>query len=195
MITPSTTNISRYAPGMSRRVKGILVGLVHVLLLLGVLVAFMVLLNPLLALFGLQAVGVASGSMEPSIRVGDALLVRKLNDGSSIVAGDVITYRNVNIEGLITHRVKAVKEIQGVTYYQTQGDANATPDPDLTAAQSVYGKKVLTLPKVGYLFHFFTTPWALLLAVALLLILISTVLSSLVPGLKKTLGSRKGSAL
>ncbi len=180
MITPSTIKNFRYAPGMSRCVKGLLKGLMGVLLPLAVLFALVILLASfLLALFGLKTMIVTSGSMEPFIRTGDALLVRSLSSGSSITVGDVITYRSDHNEAMITHRVKAVKQFQGETYYQTQGDANATPDPDLTSAQSVYGKKVLTLPKLGYFFYFATTTlWGkLLLVVAPLLILISWALS------------------
>ena len=182
MITPSTTKNHRHAGDMSRCVKGLLKGLMGVLVLFAVLSASVILLAYFLpALFGLKTMYVTSGSMEPSIRTGDALLVRSLSGGSSVAAGDVITYRNDHNDGMTTHRVKAVKQIQGMTYYQTQGDANSTPDPDLTAAQSVYGKQVMTLPKVGYLLHFATTPWGKLLLVAVpLLILMSKELSSLV---------------
>ena len=165
---------------MSRCVKGLLKGLMGVLLPLAVLFALVILLASfLLALFGLKTMIVTSGSMEPSIRTGDALLVRSLSSGSSITVGDVITYRSDHNEAMITHRVKAVEEIQGETYYQTQGDANATPDPGLTAAQSVYGKTVVTVPKLGYILYFTATPWGKLLLIAPLLILWSWALLSL----------------
>ena len=110
-----------------------------VLLLLAVLGATVVLLASFLpALLGLKSMIVTSGSMGPTIGMGDALLIRPLSSGSSVAVGDVITYRNDRNDGMTTHRVKAIKEIQGKIYYQTQGDANAAPDPDLTAAQGVY---------------------------------------------------------
>jgi len=151
-----------------------------VLLLLAVLGASVVLLASFLpALIGLKAMVVTSGSMEPAIRMGDALLIRPLSAGSVVNTGDVITYQNDHNDGMTTHRVKAVKDIQGETYYQTQGDANASPDPDLTAAQSVYGRVVIALPKLGYFLYFATTPWGKLLLVAVpLLILMSKELSS-----------------
>ena len=179
-MTPSTIKNFRYAPGLSRCVKGLVKGLVVVLLLFAVLGASVVLLASFLpSLFGLRTMIVTSGSMEPTIRAGDAFLMRPLSGGTSISAGDIITFRSDHNEEMITHRVKDVKQIQGETYYQTQGDANATPDPDLTSAQSVYGKKVLTLPKLGYFFYFATTTlWGkLLLVVAPLLILMSWALS------------------
>ena len=192
-MTPSTIKNFRYAPGMSRCVNGFVKGLTVVLLLLAVLSASVILLASFLpSLFGLKSMIVTSGSMEPTIRVGDALLISPLSTGSSITAGDIITYRNHQTEGMTTHRVKAVKEIQGMTYYQTQGDANSTPDPDLTAAQSVYGKTVITLPKVGYLLHFATTSWGKLLLVAVpLLILMSKELSSLVRDIRRPQGSEE----
>ena len=176
---------------MSRCVKGLLKGLMGVLVLFAVLSASVILLAYFLpALFGLKTMYVNSGSIEPSIRTGDALLVRSLSGGSSITAGDVITYRSDHNEAMVTHRVKALKEIQGMTFYQTQGDANSTPDPDLTSAQRVYGKTVITLPKLGYFLHFATnTLWGkLLLGVAPFLILMSRALSSLARDFRRPSG-------
>ena len=70
-----------------------------------------------------------------------------------------------------------IKEIQGDTYFQTQGDANNTPDPNLAAGGSVFGKVTWTLPKFGYLIHFAATPLDKLafIGVPLLILLVQEV--------------------
>ena len=111
------------------------------------------------ALFGLKTMIVTSGSMGPTIGVGDAIVLSPGVSTSDIDIGDVVTFRSADGAGMVTHRVVATKEIQGGTYYQTQGDANAAPDPDLTAFETIYGEARVTLPKVGFLLHFAETPW------------------------------------
>ena len=116
MITGRVKNF-RNAPGLSRGFNRLVKGLIVVLLLLAVLGATVVLLASFLpALLGLKAMVVTSGSMEPTIGMGDALLIRPLSTGSSVDVGYVITYRNDHNDGMTTHRVKAVKEIQGAVY-------------------------------------------------------------------------------
>ena len=67
---------------------------------------------------------VTSGSMEPGIRVGDAVMMRPPSPGE-IRNGDVITFKPFGSLGLVTHRVVATSEIEGNLYFQSQGDANA----------------------------------------------------------------------
>jgi len=118
------------------------------------------------ALLGYNTMVVTSGSMEPAIRVGDAVMMKPPTPGE-IRVGDVITFKPFGSRGLVTHRVVATSEIEGDPYFQTQGDANATPDPDLTSAEAVFGKVALTLPKMGFLLHFAATPRGKMLMIAL----------------------------
>ena len=105
-------------------------------------------------LFGYRVMAISSGSMEPNIGVGDAVLIKPSPKIESIGVGDVITYNPVGADGTTTHRVIAVKKIKGEIYFQTKGDANATPDPNLVSSESVYGKLGLTLPKAGRFLYF-----------------------------------------
>ena len=119
------------------------------------------------ATLGFKTMVVTSGSMEPAIHVGDAVILRptppesvawQFKDGF-IRTGDVITFTPLGGGGLVTHRVVDIKEIQGETHFQTQGDTNNTPDPNLAVGGAVYGKVTWTLPKLGYLIHFAATPF------------------------------------
>lgn len=88
---------------------------------------------------------VASYSMEPSLRLGDLILV---NGAAEPRLGDVIVY--VSPRGsLIVHRVVEVREtLQGIRYI-TKGDANLAPDADPVPAERVKGRVDLVVPYVG----------------------------------------------
>ena len=118
------------------------------------------------ALLGYNTMVVTSGSMEPAIRVSDAVVMRPPSPGA-VRIGEVITFKPFGSLGLVTHRVVATSEIEGNLYFQTQGDANATPDPDLISAEAVFGKVALTLPKMGFLLHFAATTRGKILLIAL----------------------------
>lgn len=152
-----------------KRAARILVGALLISSILAALLVF--LCTSLPALMGYKTMVVTGGSMAPSILAGDAIIMRSASPGS-VQAGDVITFSNGEGQGLITHRVMAIKEIQGTTYYQTKGDLNDSPDPDLTPAEAVYGKAALTLPKAGYLLRFTATPLgkAMVLGIPLLIL-------------------------
>jgi signal peptidase len=138
-------------------------------LTLAVLV-FVVIIVP--GLFGFKYMVVTSGSMTPSIHTGDAVLVRGV-DPASIEVGNVVTFPMRNGEGLNTHRVISMKEINGRTYLQTQGDANPVPDPDLTPVGAVQGKVGLRVPKGGYLALLLSVWWCRMFIIALPLVVLA----------------------
>ena len=124
------------------------------------------------SLFGLKSMVVSSGSMEPAIRTGDAVLIRPIADPSTIGLTDVITFTPYSRQGMVTHRVIEITQIDGGTYFRTQGDANDTPDANLVPAGAVFGKVSLALPKAGYLLYFASTLWGKLLLIGVPLIIL-----------------------
>lgn len=109
------------------------------------LVALVVGATLLGAALGYRAMAVTSGSMSPSINVRDAVVVSD-SGGDGVEVGDVITYHAFGTTGMTTHRVMAIKQIKGATYFQTKGDANDTPDVNLAAADATLGRVVFRLP-------------------------------------------------
>lgn len=99
---------------------------------------------------------VLSGSMEPKIKVGDIVLVKKV-DPSNIKEGDVITYKIKN-NIYVTHRVVEVVKNHNSTYFITKGDANNIIDSEQVVAENLVGKVFLRIPKLGYFIDFATTP-------------------------------------
>jgi signal peptidase len=106
---------------------------------------------------GFRTIIVAGGSMEPVAGVGDVFMLRPAGDGV-FARGDIITFRPLTSSHLTTHRVLRAVMVGGVRHYQTQGDANETPDADLVPAANVIGSVVLHLPAVGRYYNFASTP-------------------------------------
>jgi signal peptidase len=130
------------------------------------------------SIFGRTMMIVTSGSMSPSIEVGDAVYVRDAGDAaSSVEVGDVITYRKLNGAGMTTHRVIAHKWIDGQMFLQTKGDANARPDADLIPAGAVYGVVGMRVPNAGPALAFATSASGklVLLGLPAVLLLISEI--------------------
>ena len=100
--------------------------------------------------FGVGAAVVISGSMEPTLKVGELVFVRSAD---SYQLGEIIVFQekkqhdsHFEIE-LTTHRVISVEG----TIYTTQGDANNTPDGPVELSD-IKGKIVWSVPYIGYLF-------------------------------------------
>ncbi len=99
--------------------------------------------------FDMRLLVVLSGSMEPTIATGDAVVVREVAE-QDVGVGDVITYHGYGSDRLTTHRVIDVSDVRGQRHFRTQGDANESPDPNLAPAGGLEGEVVLTVPRFGW---------------------------------------------
>lgn len=90
---------------------------------------------------------IATGSMEPAIKPGDLILVRKLGD-REVREGDVIQFRRDDI--LISHRVVKIIEDDAGTRYRTRGDNNSAEDLRPVKPEEVKGRIIYVLPKIGW---------------------------------------------
>ena len=97
---------------------------------------------------------VRSGSMQPVINVGDAVVIGPTDGqfGNGLQEGSIVTYRHG--PELITHRVLS---IEGDTLI-TKGDAVEDPDPWPVTRQSVGGVYLFRVPYIGYASSFIRTP-------------------------------------
>ena len=111
-------------------------------------IALLVGLAVLPGMVGFHSVVVLSGSMVPTLNVGD-VAVTKAAVTSQLVVGDVITYRAGS--GLITHRIIDIEESPDGRLFHTQGDANASPDTHPTPEAAVVAKLAYRIPRVGFL--------------------------------------------
>ena len=100
-------------------------------------------------LLGFQPNVIASGSMRPTLDVGD-IAVTVQTRPENIKVGDIIQYRRRGETAPIIHRVIQIDRAGGITYIVTKGDANDAPDEPITVTQTV-GKVVLIIPKIGWI--------------------------------------------
>lgn len=153
--------------------RGLALRALGVLLVLALVVPFVVFAVP-------QVVGgdasfvVVSGSMEPAISVGDAVVVAPV-DGDDVQVGDVITYVTADREAPTTHRVIEVRETAAGPEFVTQGDNNEDPDASTVTPDRLVGRVVLTIPFIGYVVEFVgtTTGFALLVAAPIALLVVT----------------------
>ena len=97
--------------------------------------------------FPLYLLGVSTGSMEPTIDIGDAVLSKKVHSIDAIKEGDVIVYEDDGL--LIVHRINRIVEENGETIIKTKGDANNVEDEIDLKIDDIHGKVLLTIPYVA----------------------------------------------
>lgn len=99
-------------------------------------------------LLGLRVTTILSGSMDPSLEVGDMVVVREV-PASSVRPGDVIQFGSGG--EAVVHRVVEVRQEGGNWFFITKGDANPSPDPTPVSSVQLMGKVVMQIPKLGWL--------------------------------------------
>lgn len=100
--------------------------------------------------FGHGAAVVLTGSMEPTIKTGDLILVK---ESDSFEVGDVVVYQSGRI--LVVHRIM---EIDGETAI-LRGDANNADDAPIELSQ-IKGRVFGCIPYMGTVARILKTPWA-----------------------------------
>ena len=95
-------------------------------------------------LLGIYPSIVMSGSMRPTIDVGDIALIIKVPT-NKIKSGDIIQYFTRN--GMILHRVIEIKN----GLFVTKGDANSMVDFKPIHPSQIRGKLLLVIPKIGWI--------------------------------------------
>lgn len=113
-----------------------------------------------------QSYVVLSGSMEPSISTGDAIIVQHVST-SRIAAGDVITFRVEGETTPTTHRVVEVVDDGDSSAFRTKGDANENVDPRVVPADAVVGRVLVVIPYLGFLLTYIDRPLGYLLFIGL----------------------------
>jgi signal peptidase I len=131
-------------------------------------------------LVGRQSIVVGGGSMEPSIGLGSAIVVRPV-EPSALAVGDVVSMQVGPERATYTHRIVAIVDRADGRWIRTQGDANATPDPTLVPAGDVIGRVELVVPFAGYLLAVLSLPMGAMfvLGLAATLLAIAWLLESL----------------
>ena len=105
----------------------------------------------------LRFLTVRSGSMEPSIHVGDMVVVSTVVGVDDVSVGDIITFRyngDSDPDRFITHRVADVVDGEFEKSFKTKGDANEEDDLKMVSSSEFVGKTVLVVPYLGHFSDF-----------------------------------------
>lgn len=94
---------------------------------------------------------VSSGSMIPTLNVGDIIVVRG-TDPNTITVGTIIIFHSpYDYPTAIVHRVIAIDDQGGQEFFETKGDNNAVADGWRVPASNLIGVYVMKIPYVGLL--------------------------------------------
>lgn len=133
---------------------------------------------------------IISPSMEPNIKVQDAVIVKKTT-ATNLEKGDIITFNSTDsrFSGVtITHRiVDIIKDTKGNPMFRTKGDNNNVEDATLVREEDLVGKVILKIPKIGYIQYLLSTAfgWILIVVIPCLGIIIYDILKIFKIGIKK----------
>lgn len=108
---------------------------------------------------GYAVLEVISGSMEPTIKVGDLIIINTNEEKYGL--GDIITFRDIN-GSFVTHRIINIEDNVMVT----QGDANDSPDEEMSVS-SIVGKYEMRIPGAGKLMTSLKNPLVMILILAI----------------------------
>jgi signal peptidase len=122
------------------------------------------------------ALAVASGSMLPTLNIGDLIIVQKIDPAqihADPLTGDILVYKRG--DELIVHRAISVRRDEhGVYWVTTRGDNTATDDPEWQSTRLV-GKVIARIPGIGNLplfLHSEKNMYILFLALVVILIIL-----------------------
>lgn len=111
------------------------------------LIAFSLVAAFFFGLLPLKPLAVATGSMKPSINIGDAVVVCSC-DAKDLNVGDIIAFSSEN--GTVVHRIERILEKNEERFFVTKGDDNNSEDSVPVGKEQIIGRVVLSVPKLGY---------------------------------------------
>lgn len=109
-----------------------------------------ILKNNITEVGGYAILEVVSGSMEPTIKVGDMIVIN--TNYKDYKKDDIVTFLDVN-DAFVTHRIVKINDNEIVT----KGDANDSND-DATKTSRIVGKYVYRLSGLGAILASFKSP-------------------------------------
>lgn len=173
---------------MFRKVINIITTVLLVLLIILVIFVFITRISgnaP--SIFGYHVFRVQTDSMEPTLNVGDVIVVKSI-PAEEIKVDDIITYKVISgeLEGqTITHRViREPEQRDGVYYYQTKGDREGAIEDEEVPYDRVEGKYLYTVPMVDQVYTFFLSPAGLITFIVVILVLFGYEMISLITSYK-----------
>lgn len=117
--------------------------------------------------FGLKSYIIVSGSMEPTIHVGDAIFVKELNQ-ENIKVNDIISFKDG--DSITTHRIVRIEEKNGITKYTTKGDNNNSEDKEKVTYSQIEGVYKFKINGFGVVIKILKSKVTLLILIIVILL-------------------------
>jgi signal peptidase len=124
--------------------------------------------------YGFKTFVIISPSMQPTINVNDAVMVRKINP-DNLEVGDIITFEaylsDLGDTSYVTHYLGSKEEVNGKIIFKTHAEGTEALDEwkdefdnpvDITE-DDLIGKVAFRIPKAGYVINLLSDPIMLLL--------------------------------
>jgi len=134
------------------------------ILVVAILLGGIVLLSNFFDLGGIKTYSVLTGSMEPAIKTGSLIFVKKQENYS---VGDIVTKTGDESGITVTHRIINITEEDGNVKIKTKGDANNVEDKEFFDKDAIIGKVFVYIPFAGYLTNYAQTPYGLMVIVVI----------------------------
>ena len=119
---------------------------------------------------GMHSFVVMSGSMTPTLKVGDVVVDRPVGV-TDVRIGDIITFKDPAGNRLVTHRVRRLGTENGKVDIETKGDRNNSVEDWSVGTDGRVGLVVYHVPKVGYALTWTRTRQGRLFLVLLVLVI------------------------
>lgn len=117
--------------------------------------------------FGYKSFVIVSGSMEPTIKKGDAILVKDVPE-EEIKVNDIISFTTEVNQTNVTHRIVNVEEDDGVKKYTTKGDNNNVEDKEKITYQQIEGKYQFKINQFGIVINILKSKITLVVLILLI---------------------------
>lgn len=144
-------------------ILNVLLGIITVVIIIGAYYMYQVKIQKkdYANLFGYSFFEVATGSMKPTIQIGDVVIVKITKD---VNKNDIIVY--IDGDDIITHRLVEKSENNIVT----RGDANNSEDKPIQE-NMIIGQVIKIVPQLGTWQNILSSPEVLALIIVLIIIL------------------------
>jgi len=125
---------------------------------------------------------VSSGSMVPTLAIGDIIIVNGGIDFDELNIGDIIVFDEPKSRSkVIVHRVKEIHEAS-TRRIVTKGDHNFASDDWLVTSEDFLGEVIFTIPRIGYLTTILAPPMNYILIVMVVITIFVLEIRSNRPG-------------
>ncbi len=98
-------------------------------------------------IFKYKLIAIASNSMSPTYRRGDAIIYEKVNV-KELKVGDILAFQKNSI--VVTHRIVEIWKQDDRYYFTTKGDNNNANDADKIGEKDVLGRVDVSFKYIGY---------------------------------------------